>query len=71
MQFDADVVLVSVGRRPRTEGMNLEAIGVELDKVAAPAYLLSLLRAFPSRPLPLSSMLSAWVSSSVRHPLLP
>eukprot|EP00287_Rhodomonas_sp_CCMP768_P000673 CAMPEP_0196752378 /NCGR_PEP_ID=MMETSP1091-20130531/86923_1 /TAXON_ID=302021 /ORGANISM="Rhodomonas sp., Strain CCMP768" /LENGTH=472 /DNA_ID=CAMNT_0042100305 /DNA_START=111 /DNA_END=1529 /DNA_ORIENTATION=+ len=31
-QFEADCVLVSVGRRPRTENMNLEAIGVELDK---------------------------------------
>jgi len=30
--LDADVVLVSVGRRPYTEGLNLEAAGVELDK---------------------------------------
>ena len=30
-QFDADVVLVAVGRRPYVEGLNLEAIGVELD----------------------------------------
>ncbi|KAJ8581154.1 dihydrolipoyl dehydrogenase [Rhizopogon salebrosus TDB-379] len=29
--FDADVVLVAVGRRPYTEGLNLEAIGVEKD----------------------------------------
>ena len=29
--FDADVVLVSVGRRPYTEGLNLEKVGVELD----------------------------------------
>ncbi|KAF9231733.1 hypothetical protein BU15DRAFT_68086 [Melanogaster broomeanus] len=29
--LDADVVLVSVGRRPYTEGLNLEAIGVEKD----------------------------------------
>jgi len=29
--LDADVVLVAVGRRPFTEGLNLEAIGVELD----------------------------------------
>ncbi|TFK19766.1 dihydrolipoamide dehydrogenase [Coprinopsis marcescibilis] len=29
--LDADVVLVSVGRRPYTEGLNLEAIGVEVD----------------------------------------
>ncbi|KAH9893935.1 dihydrolipoyl dehydrogenase [Cubamyces lactineus] len=29
--LDADVVLVSVGRRPYTEGLNLEAAGVEVD----------------------------------------
>ncbi|KAK0234933.1 hypothetical protein EDD85DRAFT_841119 [Armillaria nabsnona] len=29
--FEADVVLVAVGRRPYVEGLNLEAIGVELD----------------------------------------
>jgi dihydrolipoamide dehydrogenase len=29
--LDADVVLVSVGRRPYTKGLNLEKIGVELD----------------------------------------
>jgi len=29
--LDADVVLVAVGRRPFTDGLNLEAIGVELD----------------------------------------
>lgn len=29
--LEADVVLVSVGRRPYTEGLNLEAIGVEVD----------------------------------------
>jgi len=31
MQLEADVVLVSVGRRPYTEGLNLEAAGVQLD----------------------------------------
>ncbi len=30
--FDCDVVLVSVGRKPNTEGLNLENVGVELDK---------------------------------------
>ncbi|KAG8718589.1 dihydrolipoamide dehydrogenase precursor [Ceratobasidium sp. 394] len=30
--LDADVVLVSIGRRPYTQGLNLEKIGVELDK---------------------------------------
>lgn len=30
-QLEADVVLVAVGRRPYTEGLNLEAAGVELD----------------------------------------
>ncbi len=30
--FDCDVVLISVGRRANTEGLNLESIGVELDK---------------------------------------
>ncbi|QRV85459.1 dihydrolipoamide dehydrogenase [Ceratobasidium sp. AG-Ba] len=30
--LDADVVLVSIGRRPFTKGLNLEKIGVELDK---------------------------------------
>lgn len=29
--LDADVVLVAVGRRPYTEGLNLEAIGAEVD----------------------------------------
>ncbi|KAG2004811.1 dihydrolipoamide dehydrogenase [Coprinopsis cinerea AmutBmut pab1-1] len=29
--LDADVVLVAVGRRPYTDGLNLEAAGVELD----------------------------------------
>lgn len=31
-QIDADVVLVAIGRKPYTEGLNLEAIGVETDK---------------------------------------
>ena len=30
-QLEANVVLVSVGRRPYTEGLNLEAAGVEVD----------------------------------------
>ena len=30
--FECDVVLVSVGRRPNTKGLNLESIGVEFDK---------------------------------------
>ncbi|ORX34405.1 hypothetical protein BD324DRAFT_635718 [Kockovaella imperatae] len=30
--LDCDVVLVAIGRRPVTQGLNLEAIGVELDK---------------------------------------
>jgi dihydrolipoamide dehydrogenase len=30
--IDADVVLVAIGRRPVTKGLNLEKIGVELDK---------------------------------------
>ncbi|KAK7061126.1 dihydrolipoamide dehydrogenase precursor [Paramarasmius palmivorus] len=29
--LDADVVLVAIGRRPYTQGLNLEAIGVEVD----------------------------------------
>ncbi|ELU38534.1 dihydrolipoyl dehydrogenase [Rhizoctonia solani AG-1 IA] len=31
-QLDADVVLVSIGRRPYTKGLGLEKIGVEVDK---------------------------------------
>ncbi|KAI3483827.1 hypothetical protein L1887_53237 [Cichorium endivia] len=31
-QLDADVVLVAIGRRPVTNGLNLEAIGVEKDE---------------------------------------
>lgn len=31
LQLEADVVLVAVGRRPYTKGLNLEKIGVELD----------------------------------------
>ncbi|HYG48445.1 MAG TPA: dihydrolipoyl dehydrogenase [Allosphingosinicella sp.] len=30
--IEADVVLVSIGRRPNTEGLNLEAAGVQLNK---------------------------------------
>ena len=30
--FDCDVVLISVGRKPNTNNLNLEAIGVELDE---------------------------------------
>ena len=30
--FDCDIVLVSVGRRPNTNGLNLESIGIELDE---------------------------------------
>ena len=29
--FDCDVVLISVGRKPNTNGLNLDSIGVELD----------------------------------------
>ena len=32
IELDANVVLMSIGRRPVTTGLNLEAIGVELDK---------------------------------------
>tara|TARA_Y100000992_G_scaffold287378_1_gene240118 strand:+ start:40 stop:1440 length:1401 start_codon:yes stop_codon:yes gene_type:complete len=30
--FDCEIVLISVGRKPNTTGLNLEKIGVELDK---------------------------------------
>ena len=30
--FDCDVVLVSVGRLPNTKGLNLQAVGIELDE---------------------------------------
>ena len=30
--FDCDVVLISVGRKPNTEGLNLESVGVEVDE---------------------------------------
>jgi len=30
-ELDADVVLVAIGRRPYTDGLNLEAVGVETD----------------------------------------
>ena len=30
--FDCDVVLISVGRKPNTQNLNLESIGVELDE---------------------------------------
>ncbi len=32
MSFEADVVLVAIGRRPNTEGLGLEAAGVALDR---------------------------------------
>lgn len=31
-QVDSDVVLVAIGRRPYTKGLNLEAVGIELDQ---------------------------------------
>jgi dihydrolipoamide dehydrogenase len=31
--YDADVVLVSIGRRPFTQGLGLDKVGVELDKM--------------------------------------
>lgn len=31
LQIEADVVLVAIGRRPVTKGLNLEKIGVEVD----------------------------------------
>ena len=30
-QFECDIVLISVGRKPNTNGLNLEKIGIELD----------------------------------------
>ena len=30
-KLEADIVLVAVGRRPYTEGLNIEAAGVEMD----------------------------------------
>ena len=30
--FDCDVVLISVGRKPNTNGLNLDSVGVELDE---------------------------------------
>ena len=30
--FDCDVVLISVGRKPNTDGLNLNSVGVELDE---------------------------------------
>ena len=30
--FDCDVVLISVGRKPNTEGLNINAAGIELDE---------------------------------------
>ena len=33
--IDADVILMATGRKPRTEGLNLEAAGIEVDKRGA------------------------------------
>ena len=30
--FECDVVLISVGRKPNTNGLNLESVGIELDQ---------------------------------------
>ena len=30
--FECDVVLISVGRKPNTEGLNLDAVGIDLDE---------------------------------------
>ncbi|MDB2515044.1 dihydrolipoyl dehydrogenase [Candidatus Pelagibacter bacterium] len=32
INFDCDIVLVSVGRKPNTDNLNLESIGIELDE---------------------------------------
>ena len=32
VEFDADYCLVAVGRRPYTEGLNLNAAGLEIDE---------------------------------------
>ena len=32
ISFDCDIVLISVGRKPNTDNLNLDAIGVELDE---------------------------------------
>lgn len=32
VEFEADKILVSVGRRPHTDGLNLKAVGIELDE---------------------------------------
>ena len=32
LNFDCDVILISVGRKPNTNNLNLDAIGVELDE---------------------------------------
>ncbi|PKI83330.1 dihydrolipoyl dehydrogenase [Malassezia vespertilionis] len=32
VDIDANVVLMSIGRRPNTSGLNLEAVGIEMDK---------------------------------------
>ena len=32
IKFESDVVLISVGRKPNTKNLNLEKIGIELDK---------------------------------------
>ena len=31
-KFECDVVLISVGRKPNTDGLNLEAVGIKLDE---------------------------------------
>ena len=31
-RFDADVVLVAIGRRPHTVGLGLESVGVQMDQ---------------------------------------
>ena len=30
--FECDVVLISVGRKPNTEGLNLDILGIDLDQ---------------------------------------
>jgi dihydrolipoamide dehydrogenase len=32
-QMEADIILVSTGRRPFTSGLGLENLGIELDKL--------------------------------------
>ena len=47
--FDCDVVLVSVGRKPNTIGLNLDKVNIDLDKKNRIPKVIAVSKTFPLR----------------------